>query len=291
MSRQKKDSPAKPTATQRDSNLEKQIRSDQLIALQGQIDLCQQQRRQLIQSRNYAIIVAVLACLAIFYQWFIVPPVDCTGQQHTLVARQLAAHKKQLTNQKCIEETIKQAIIIDSEQTVSENARQTIAKIDSKLYGKSQTSIDDNGNVKKISSVLDRLDGSYTEQTKLQLENKKTISRTLHSWALAWELKDLATYFSYYSKNFEPQDAASNIQEWKVMKSFYIKKAVDLNITLHYMVFEHLDENTATVSFNQDYRSRDYSDNSHKLLELVWESNQWLILRESSITTNVNFRR
>jgi hypothetical protein len=69
MSRPKKDITAKK-ATQRDSNLEKQIHSDQMIALQGQIDLCQQQRRQLIQSRNYAIIVAALACLVVFYQWF-----------------------------------------------------------------------------------------------------------------------------------------------------------------------------------------------------------------------------
>ena len=193
MSRPKKDITAKK-ATQRDSNLEKQIHSDQMIALQGQIDLCQQQRRQLIQSRNYAIIVAALACLVVLYQWFIVPPVDCTGQQHTLVARQLAAHKKQLANQKCIEETIKQAVTIDSEQTISENVRQTISRIDSKLYGKNQTSIDRNG--KKISSVLDRLDEPYSDQTKLKLENQKIISRRLHSWALAWELKDLTTYFS-----------------------------------------------------------------------------------------------
>jgi hypothetical protein len=288
MSRQKKDIPAKK-ATQHDSNLEKQIHSDQMIALQGQIDLCQQQRRQLIQSRNYAIIVAALACLIVFYLWFIAPPVDCTGQQHTLVARQLAAHKKQLTNQKCIEETIKQAVTIDSEQTISENVRQTISRIDSKLYGKNQTSIDRNG--KKISSVLDRLDEPYSDQTKLKLENQKIISRRLHSWALAWELKDLTTYFSYYSKNFKPKDSASDIQEWKAKKSFYIKKAIDLNITLRHIVFKHLDENTATVSFNQEYRSRDYSDNTHKLIELVWENNQWLILRESSITTNVNFGR
>jgi len=289
MSRQKKDNPDKP-ATQRNSQLGKQIHSDQLIALQGQLDLCQQQRRQLIQSRNYAIIAAVIACMAVLYHFFIKPPVDCTGQQQAVVARQLAAHKKQLTNQKCIEETIQQATIIDSDQTITDNVRQTLSKIENKLYGENQTPIGSNGEPEKLSTVLDRLTGPEANQPVSQSREKQAISRMLHLWAVAWELKDLPTYFSYYSKNFDPQGLASDLQEWKAFRSYRIDSPANIKITLHDITFKQLDKNSATVSFNQLYQTPDYSDKTHKLMEFVREDNQWLILRESSFTANVDLK-
>jgi|GEM_PF-7055299 len=290
MSRQPKDHSDKPS-TQRDSNLEKQIRSDQLIALQAQLDWCQQEKRQLIQSRNYAIIIAVLATLAAFYQFFIKPPVDCTSQQQALVARQLSAHKKQLTEQKCIEDTIKQATIIDDEDSIAQDVRQTLSKIDSKLYGKTQVAAGENENKNNLSSVLDRLDDSGTGQSRTTQENKKAISRMLKLWAFAWELKDLSTYFSYYSKNFDPQAAASNLQEWKAKRSYRIENADNIKITIQDLIIKHLDEDNATVSFNQQYQAQDYADTTHKLVELVREDGRWLILRENSFTAKVNLKR
>ena len=113
----------------------------------------------------------------------------------------------------------------------------------------------------------------------------------LHLWAVAWELKDLPAYFDYYAANYDPQDTAENIQEWKASRSYYINRPENIRIKLSDFDFQHLDNTSATVSFNQYYETPDYRDNTHKMMDLVKEDGRWLILREYSVTTEINLKR
>jgi len=290
MSRQKKqNSPEQPG--RHNNQPDRQTYNEQLFALQGQIDHCQQQQRQLIQSRNYAILAAIVAGLAIFYLLFLKVPEDNAGQQQALIARQLAAQKKQLTNEQCIPVAIQQAIL-DDKQSIIEDAEQTIARIEKKLGGAitSRNSSAEDTDVRRISSILNKHSPGEIASPGSQRQYKQAISRMIHLWAVAWELQDLPAYFAYYSSNFDPQSSASNRQEWRALRSHLIGKPVSIKVTVRDIEIKHLDDNTATVSFNQRYQTPDYADKTHKLMELVREDEQWRILRESSATTQIDFQ-
>ena len=248
MSRQRKQQqPELPCNEQLEQ--ERQQHHEQLMNLHAQLEEYQQERNELVQSRNYAIIVAVIGALAVYYLLFIKLPEDNVQWQQDQVARKMASHREETRPEPCPPDAIAEAVRIKPNQAVTDAT------------------------------------------TALPWRDKKEITRMLHLWAVAWELKDLPSYFSYYAENYDPQDIAGNIQEWKAKRSYYINRPASIRIRLSDFEFQHLDTNTATVSFNQYYETPEYRDNTHKMAELVKENGRWLILREYSITTQVNLKR
>ena len=77
----------------------------------------------------------------------------------------------------------------------------------------------------------------------------------VHLWAVAWEVRDLPKYFAYYAQDFDPQDMAPNIQQWKAKRSYLIDKPDNIKVSIHDIDFKHLDEKTASVTFNQHYKT------------------------------------
>jgi hypothetical protein len=271
MSRQRTPQPdSKPD--RKKNSFDRQLENEQLVAMQGQLDQCQQQQRQLIRSRNYAIMTALAAVAGLIYLLLLQPPKDSSGQQQALIARQLASHKEQLSKQQRIENKIQQAVQENYDQSLVEDADATISRIEKVL------------NDQPLQARAEITD------PRVKWRDKQAISRMLHLWAVAWEIKDLPRYFSFYSRNFDPQDTAQNQQEWRARRSYLIDKPDSISVIIEDVDIKQLRKDAATVSFNQHYQTPDYADQAHKLMELVREDDQWKILTESSATTQVNLK-
>lgn len=272
MSRQDKSQSANQ-AGEAKSQFARQLENEQLIGMQQQLDGCQQDRRQLIRSRNYAIITALAVLAALAYVLLLQPQKDSSGQQQALIARQLATHKEQLSKQQRIENEIQRKLQKNSNASLIEDADKTISRIEKVL------------NDQQVQLQADIKD------PRSEWRNRQAISRMLHLWAVAWELKDLARYFSFYASKFDPQDMAKNRQEWKALRSYKIGRPASISVIIEDVDINQMDDNSATVSFTQHYETPTYADQTHKLMELVREDGQWKILRENSATTQVNLRR
>jgi tetratricopeptide (TPR) repeat protein len=99
------------------------------------------------------------------------------------------------------------------------------------------------------------------------------------SWAKAWSNKDVAGYLAHYSPNFEPADQQSR-DEWESTRRSRVggPKFIKISIVTPKVAFSS--DDTATVSFQQGYRSDTIDSVGHKTLKMVKSDGHWLIVQE-----------
>ncbi|MGI9317670.1 MAG: L,D-transpeptidase Cds6 family protein [bacterium] len=107
---------------------------------------------------------------------------------------------------------------------------------------------------------------------------KQALIDQVKSWASAWSDRDVDRYLAHYSGNFVPRDNLA-LDEWKKQRygrlrwrEFIIVKPSKYNISV--------DGNTASVEFDQYYKSERFEDTIRKTLRFRKETSGWLITRE-----------
>lgn len=107
---------------------------------------------------------------------------------------------------------------------------------------------------------------------------KQALIDHIKSWANAWSDRDVDRYLSHYSENFLPRNNLS-LAEWKKQRhgrlrwrEFIIVKPSKYSISI--------EGNSATVNFNQYYKSERFEDTIRKTMKLDNENGRWLITRE-----------
>jgi len=106
----------------------------------------------------------------------------------------------------------------------------------------------------------------------------------LSSWVNNWMSLEEESYFSHYSQQFIPENNYS-LEEWIKRKRNVFSRAgyIKVYLTDVEINFHPDNNNTATVTFKQQYASKIFNASSAKTLVLKNSSDGWLIIKETSV--------
>lgn len=131
------------------------------------------------------------------------------------------------------------------------------------------------------------VDGVKKDTPKNILRERKKLLEFLIKWKKAWEnsVKDINTYFSFYSKNLITP--YGNYKNWKRHKIRVTRQKTWIKISLDDIqilkdgrlnLFGY--KNIYVISFLQRYMSNNYNSTDRKILYIVNENGKWKILAE-----------
>ncbi|HWR78277.1 MAG TPA: outer membrane protein assembly factor BamE [Thiobacillus sp.] len=109
------------------------------------------------------------------------------------------------------------------------------------------------------------------------------VLKSLNEWANAWARRDNAAYFAAYDARFVPQGGGSRA-DWETRKRQSLNAAKSIEIKIDSPSVERADDGTATVRFNQYFRSDRYRDAVVKRLRMVEREGRWLIVEEEVLS-------
>ena len=109
-------------------------------------------------------------------------------------------------------------------------------------------------------------------------ESEKVL-KTVRSWAAAWASKDVKAYLGYYAKGFKAPNGEAR-GEWEKGRAQRINAPKKIEVSVESPKVSIKDDNSATVTFRQAYRSDHINVSSTKTLVLIKADGHWLILQE-----------
>lgn len=111
-------------------------------------------------------------------------------------------------------------------------------------------------------------------------EEQEEVLKVVTKWAKAWSGKDVKTYLSAYSGDFQTPKGMSN-KAWAEERRSRIEGKGHINVQVESPQVS-VDGSTATVKFRQIYVSDRLTANSKKVLTLVKQAGGWKIKQEHS---------
>ena len=114
---------------------------------------------------------------------------------------------------------------------------------------------------------------------KLAPNNSAEVLKTLHEWAEVWSSQNTKKYLDFYAIDFKTPNG-ENRDQWETASKARIStpKYIEINVSNEKVSFP--DENHATVTFHQSYRSDYLNTSFDKIMLLVKSNNKWLIQEE-----------
>ena len=103
--------------------------------------------------------------------------------------------------------------------------------------------------------------------------------KAVRAWASAWSKKETTRYLAYYAKDFKTPNGESRA-DWEAARKQRINGPKSIEVLVEAPKVSVKDENHASVSFRQSYRSDSLKVNSGKTLVLVRVDGRWLIVQE-----------
>jgi murein L,D-transpeptidase YafK len=122
------------------------------------------------------------------------------------------------------------------------------------------------------------------ERPKVVLATKRTppgsneIKGFIDQWKRAWEQKDLRTYISCYDPGFNSR--GMDLKAWKKHREDLNLQHQSVEVAIRDLKIKESSNQTATVSFIQDYRADAYRDTGLKNILLTKKGHNWKIKRE-----------
>ena len=138
--------------------------------------------------------------------------------------------------------------------------------------------IEDQINFKEALVYIDQ--DSYPQ---VQKEALTALLSQLYSWRKAWKENNITEYLSFYSEDFKRNDGLSIQQFKEYKKRLFTKKEYKqilfskINILPYPMADK---ENIYFISFNEEYRSKNYQFNGEKELYVHLDNENFTILAE-----------
>lgn len=109
--------------------------------------------------------------------------------------------------------------------------------------------------------------------------DRAAIEKAVQDWAKAWSDKNMKRYYAAYANNFVPANRVSRAQ-WESDRRVRIVSKKSISVEVRDLQISFNGE-TASVRFQQMYRSDNLKGSSRKTLDMVRQGNRWLIVRES----------
>lgn len=104
-------------------------------------------------------------------------------------------------------------------------------------------------------------------------------AQALQSWAAAWSAKNVRAYLSYYAPGFRTPNGESR-KEWEAQRKMRVSKPGPIHVVLSDLHVKMIDEDHASVTCVQFYRSLNLKATGNKKIEMVRTGGRWLILDE-----------
>jgi hypothetical protein len=109
--------------------------------------------------------------------------------------------------------------------------------------------------------------------------SSEEVLQTVHDWAAAWSSNNVAKYLSFYARDFRvPRNASRS--SWEKQRRERIAKPKSIQVSIDAAKVRLSDNNRASVTFRQGYRSGTLKTSTLKTLEMVKLSGKWQILEE-----------
>lgn len=109
------------------------------------------------------------------------------------------------------------------------------------------------------------------------------VLKTVDEWAAAWARRDEEAYLAAYDADFVPQGGGSRT-DWEKRRRLLLGLAKNIDLKIDSPLVDRADNGTATVTFNQFYRSDRYRDAVVKQLRLAERDGRWLIVEEKVLS-------
>lgn len=107
------------------------------------------------------------------------------------------------------------------------------------------------------------------------------VLKAVHEWVSAWSSKNANKYLAMYAKNFKTPDNETR-SSWEQQRRERIGKPQAIVVSISNAKVKLLDDNHATVSFIQSYRSGALKSTTRKTLEMTMSDGKWQILSEQT---------
>lgn len=115
---------------------------------------------------------------------------------------------------------------------------------------------------------------------KLEITDEKQLGDLLETWRSAWIQRDTATYLSAYSQDFSPADGNAR-EAWVEARKKKLSAGAAIDVRIHNLGLERIDEHHFKATFRQDYASGSYREIARpKALLIAREGSDWKITRE-----------
>ncbi|CAG0939847.1 hypothetical protein GALLN_00768 [Gallionellaceae bacterium] len=110
---------------------------------------------------------------------------------------------------------------------------------------------------------------------------EKTVLQSVNEWAAAWSSKNVKGYLAYYAPDFKTPNGESR-SDWEAVRNERISKPKSIHVGISGAKVQLVDDNHATVTFKQIYKSSTLNDSGNKTLMMVKSGDKWLIQEERS---------
>ena len=120
-------------------------------------------------------------------------------------------------------------------------------------------------------------------QAKPVATSDEPVLSALNAWAAAWARRDEDAYLAAYDAAFMPQGNEAQA-DWEKRRRMLLGVAKNIDLKIDSPSVDHLADGSATVTFNQLYRSDSYRDAVVKQLRMVERNGRWLIAEEKVLS-------
>jgi len=118
--------------------------------------------------------------------------------------------------------------------------------------------------------------------TLMSEATEESLKFMVDQWAADWSSQDVDRYLAHYSDQFRVPGKQSR-NKWQTLRRSRLARPAFINVSIVFEKLEVVGTDLAEVTFRQTYESDRYGDVTRKRLDLVRESEKWLIKRERSI--------
>jgi outer membrane protein assembly factor BamE len=106
---------------------------------------------------------------------------------------------------------------------------------------------------------------------------------SLNAWGNAWAQRDEAAYFAAYANSFVPQGGGSRA-DWETRQRMLFAETMKIDLRIESPSVARGVDGSATVTFNQFYRSGSFRDDVVKQLRMIERDGRWLIVDEKVLS-------
>ena len=109
------------------------------------------------------------------------------------------------------------------------------------------------------------------------------VLKAVNDWAKAWADRNETTYLAAYDADFVPSGDISRA-DWEKRRKLLLGMSSNIEVRIDSPSVERNDDGSATITFNQFYRSDSYRDAVVKQLRMVPREGRWLIVEEKVLS-------
>ena len=102
------------------------------------------------------------------------------------------------------------------------------------------------------------------------------------AWAAAWSAQNVDAYLGYYAEDFRPADSMPR-SVWESQRRDRIESPEHIEVSIQDAVVQAESDERVQVSFVQQYRSDNYSDQTNKEITLLRVDGSWKIVSETAL--------